>query len=129
MNKNRITSEIEALNVYSYFIESDPNNTEAYFKRAMTKERLKDFQGAITDYNKVQLASTVDETSSLEPLEDKWRALKKDPQTLEESQILKGLINGSTALALKTMGKELGKKAYEKGKWSMGSKLRNRWRR
>ncbi len=29
---------------------------------------------AITDYNKVQLASTVDETSSLEPLEDKWKA-------------------------------------------------------
>lgn len=29
---------------------------------------------AITDYNKVQLASRVNEASSLEPLEDKWKA-------------------------------------------------------
>lgn len=43
-----------------------------------------------------------------EVLEDKWRKLKKDPETLEESKILKGLINGSTALALKVMGKDKG---------------------
>ncbi len=45
-----------------------------------------------------------------EILEDKWRELKKNPNTLEESKILKGLINGSTALALKNMGKEKGAK-------------------
>ncbi len=43
-----------------------------------------------------------------EVLEDDWRELKGKPETLEESKILKGLINGSTALALKNMGKEKG---------------------
>ncbi|NOX16165.1 MAG: DUF309 domain-containing protein [Epsilonproteobacteria bacterium] len=45
-----------------------------------------------------------------EVLEDKWRELKKNPNTLNESKILKGLINGSTALALKNLGKEKGAK-------------------
>ena len=43
-----------------------------------------------------------------EVLEDEWRKLKNNPDTLEESKILKGLINGSTALALKYLGKEKG---------------------
>ena len=43
-----------------------------------------------------------------EVLEDEWRKLKSNPETLEESKILKGLINGSTALALKNLGKEKG---------------------
>lgn len=41
-----------------------------------------------------------------EILEDKWKELKNIPTTREESYILKGLINGSTALALKVMGKD-----------------------
>lgn len=36
-----------------------------------------------------------------EVLEDKWKEWKKIPDKKEESYILKGLINGSTALALK----------------------------
>ena len=36
-----------------------------------------------------------------EVLEDKWKEWKKIPNKKEESYILKGLINGSTALALK----------------------------
>lgn len=43
-----------------------------------------------------------------EVLEDDWRKLKINADTLEESKILKGLINGSTALALKNLGKEKG---------------------
>ncbi|WP_024954820.1 DUF309 domain-containing protein [Sulfurospirillum arcachonense] len=38
-----------------------------------------------------------------EVLEDKWREWKNIPKKREESFILKGLINGSTALALKVM--------------------------
>ncbi|MCF6172780.1 MAG: DUF309 domain-containing protein [Campylobacteraceae bacterium] len=45
-----------------------------------------------------------------EVLEDRWKELKKNPETLNESKILKGLINGSTALALKNLGKEKGAK-------------------
>ena len=41
-----------------------------------------------------------------EVLEDKWREWKKTPSLKEESYILKGLINGSTALALKVMERE-----------------------
>lgn len=40
-----------------------------------------------------------------ECLEDKWREWKSDPDTREESFILKGLINGSTALALQRLGR------------------------
>lgn len=40
-----------------------------------------------------------------EVLEDVWRAWKNNPQTREESYILKGLINGSTALALIRLGR------------------------
>ena len=36
-----------------------------------------------------------------EVLENKWKEWKKIPDKKEESYILKGLINGSTALALK----------------------------
>ncbi len=55
-----------------------------------------------------------------EVLEDRWRELKKSPETLNESKILKGLINGSTALALKLMGKEKGAKTV----WSTFEKYR-----
>jgi len=40
-----------------------------------------------------------------EVLEDLWRAWKNDPLKREESYILKGLINGSTALALIRLGR------------------------
>ncbi len=43
-----------------------------------------------------------------EVLEDDWKELKKSPDTLDESKILKGLINGSTAIALKLRGKDKG---------------------
>jgi len=55
-----------------------------------------------------------------EVLEDDWRALKNNPETKDESYILKGLINGSTALALWRMGRFEGAKKvwqiYEKYK-------------
>lgn len=41
-----------------------------------------------------------------EVLEDKWREWKNIPEKRQESFILKGLINGATALALKVMGRE-----------------------
>lgn len=41
-----------------------------------------------------------------EVLEDKWKEWKNIPAQREESFILKGLINGSTALALKVMKRE-----------------------
>ncbi len=43
-----------------------------------------------------------------EVLEESWKELKKNPDTLDESKILKGLINGSTAIALKLRGKDKG---------------------
>jgi len=55
-----------------------------------------------------------------EVLEDDWRALKNNPETLNESKILKGLINGSTALALKNLGKEKGAKTV----WATFEKYR-----
>ena len=55
-----------------------------------------------------------------EVLEDRWRELKKSSETLNESKILKGLINGSTALALKLMGKEKGAKTV----WATFEKYR-----
>ncbi len=45
-----------------------------------------------------------------EVLEERWKELKNSPQTLDESKFLKGLINGSTAIALKLRGKEDGAK-------------------
>ena len=42
-----------------------------------------------------------------EVLEDKWKEWKKIPSLKEESFILKGLINGSTALALKVKKKDV----------------------
>jgi len=55
-----------------------------------------------------------------EVLEDDWRAWKNSPETQDESYILKGLINGSTALALWRMGRFEGAKkvwqTYEKYK-------------
>lgn len=41
-----------------------------------------------------------------EVLEDKWKEWKNNPDKKEESYILKGLINGSTALALKIKNKD-----------------------
>ena len=41
-----------------------------------------------------------------EVLEELWREWKKEPLKKEESFILKGLINGSTALALKRLGRD-----------------------
>jgi formyltetrahydrofolate synthetase len=41
-----------------------------------------------------------------EVLEDRWREWKNNPSQREESFILKGLINGTTALALKVMKKD-----------------------
>ncbi len=55
-----------------------------------------------------------------EVLEVRWRELKKDEKTLNESKILKGLINGSTAIALKLFGKEKGAKTV----WATFEKYR-----
>lgn len=41
-----------------------------------------------------------------EILEDTWRKWKNDEDLKEESYILKGLINGATALALKSLGRD-----------------------
>jgi hypothetical protein len=41
-----------------------------------------------------------------EVIEDQWKIWKKIPELKEESLILKGLINGSTALALKVKGRD-----------------------
>jgi len=41
-----------------------------------------------------------------EVLEDLWNEWKNKTEFREESYILKGLINGSTALALKVMGRD-----------------------
>lgn len=41
-----------------------------------------------------------------EVLEDVWRVWKNDASKREESFILKGLINGSTAIALKVMKRD-----------------------
>lgn len=41
-----------------------------------------------------------------EVLEDLWREWKNTPEKREESFILKALINGATALALKVMGRD-----------------------
>jgi hypothetical protein len=60
-------------------------------KREKMKE-LKEF---------LQLVEDNDFVEGHEVLEDKWREWKKIPSLKEESFILKGLINGSTALALK----------------------------
>lgn len=43
-----------------------------------------------------------------EILEERWKLWKKDPLMHEESLILKGLINGSTALALWKLGRAQG---------------------
>jgi len=64
-----------------------------------------------------------------EVLEEGWKELKRDPDTLDESKILKGLINGSTAIALKLKGKDKGAQrvwaTFEKYKpliWSVACK-------
>ncbi len=38
---------------YNRGIELEPNDTDAYINRALTKALLADHRGAITDYNKV----------------------------------------------------------------------------
>lgn len=60
-------------------------------------EAMKDFMQAIIDENFVE---------GHELLEDIWREWKNNPKKREESFILKGFINGSTALALKVMGRD-----------------------
>lgn len=41
-----------------------------------------------------------------EVLEEQWKLWKNDPMKRDESYILKGLINGATALALIKLGRE-----------------------
>ena len=57
-----------------------------------------------------------------EVLEDTWRAWKAEPALREESFILKGLINGATALALFRLGKTSGAHRV----WSTYEKYRPR---
>ncbi len=54
----------------------------------------------------IHAVETDDFIEGHEVLEDKWKEWKKIPSLKEESFILKGLINGSTALALKVKNKE-----------------------
>lgn len=53
----------------------------------------------------IQAVTSEDFVKGHEILEDEWREWKNNPKTRDESYILKGLINGSTALALRKMGK------------------------
>lgn len=53
----------------------------------------------------LHVVSNDDFVEGHEVLEDKWKEWKKIPVLKEESFILKGLINGSTALALKVKNK------------------------
>ncbi len=55
----------------------------------------------------IQVVSENDFVAGHEVLEDKWREWKNNPDLREESFILKGLINGATALALKVMKRDL----------------------
>ena len=54
----------------------------------------------------LQVVSENEFVEGHEVLEDKWNEWKKIPELREESYILKGLINGSTALALRVMKRE-----------------------
>ncbi len=54
----------------------------------------------------IHAVETDDFIEGHEVLENKWKEWKKIPSLKEESFILKGLINGSTALALKVKNKE-----------------------
>jgi hypothetical protein len=54
----------------------------------------------------LQVVEEEDFVEAHEVLEETWRAWKNNPQTRQESYILKGLINGATALALVRLGRE-----------------------
>jgi len=54
----------------------------------------------------LQVVKENDFVEGHEVLESKWKEWKKIPDKRNESFILKGLINGSTAMALKVRGKE-----------------------
>lgn len=73
----------------------------------------------------MQVVEEEDFVEGHEVLEDDWREWKNDPKRRDESYILKGLINGSTALALWRMGRYEGAKkvweTYEKYKPYMES--------
>lgn len=49
----RATNPEDKINLFSKAIEMDPENLDAYFYRAVTKDNLGDFSGAILDYTKV----------------------------------------------------------------------------
>ncbi len=55
----------------------------------------------------LQIVQNNDFVEGHEVLENKWKEWKKKPAQRDESFILKGLINGSTALALKVRKKDL----------------------
>ncbi len=55
----------------------------------------------------LQIVQNNDFVEGHEVLENKWKEWKKNPAQRDESFILKGLINGSTALALKVRKKDL----------------------
>ena len=55
----------------------------------------------------MQVVSDEDFVEGHECLEEQWKEWKNDPLKREESFILKGLINGSTALALQRLGRPL----------------------
>ena len=59
-------------------------------------KELKEFLKIVQDNNFVE---------GHEVLENRWKEWKKIPSLKDESYILKGLINGSTALALKAKNK------------------------
>lgn len=62
----------------------------------------------------MQVVEQEDFVEAHEVLEDQWREWKNIPKMRQESFILKGLINGATALALWRMGrKESSKKVWE----------------
>jgi hypothetical protein len=54
----------------------------------------------------IQVVTNNEFVEGHEVIEDQWKEWKNIPERREESFILKGLINGSTALALKVMGRE-----------------------
>ena len=58
----------------------------------------------------ITLVKNDDFVEGHEILETDWRKLKKISGKENEANILKGLINGSTALALSRLGKEVGAK-------------------
>lgn len=50
---SRTTDLNEKIKLYTQVIDLEPNNLDAYFYRALTKNDLGDFYGAIVDYSKI----------------------------------------------------------------------------